>query len=236
MTILPAIDIRGGKCVRLRQGDFQHETVYGDDPVAIALQWEKEGAQALHLVDLDGARVGRPVNIAALRSIAQTVKIPCQAGGGLRSETDLQGLFDFGIKQAVIGTQGCHDQDWLSKMAQRFPHQLLLGLDAKEGQIATDGWLEVSGLSAFGFAVEVSHLPLAGIVYTDIARDGMLSGPNWEGLAEMKKSTRLPVIASGGVSSLEDVRRLRKMELAGCIIGKALYEQTITLREALIPN
>ncbi|MFO0811888.1 MAG: 1-(5-phosphoribosyl)-5-[(5-phosphoribosylamino)methylideneamino]imidazole-4-carboxamide isomerase [Gemmatales bacterium] len=233
VIIYPAIDLRGGRCVRLRQGDYQQETIYGDDPGAMARHWVSEGAQALHLVDLDGAKAGKPSNLEALRSIRQAVNVPLQVGGGLRSETDLATIFELGIDRAILGSRACHDPAWLGLMAKRYPQRLLLGLDAKHGMVATEGWLEVSQVAALVLARQVQDLPLAGIIYTDIAKDGMMAGPNWEGLATMAAATSLLVIASGGVTTADDVRRLRTMHLAGCIIGRALYEKTIILKEVL---
>jgi len=233
VIIYPAIDLRAGQCVRLRQGDFHQETVYGTDPGEMAQHWQNQGAQALHLVDLDGAKAGRPTNLEALRAIRQAVTIPLQVGGGLRTETDLDTIFELGIERAIIGSKACKQPAWLGLMAQRYPRRILLGLDAKNGFVATEGWLEVSSIAALDLAKQVSSLPLAGIIYTDIAKDGMMSGPNWEGLAEMARATTLPVIASGGVTTANDVKRLRQMNLAGCIIGRALYEKTIDLKEVL---
>lgn len=233
MTIYPAIDLRGGRCVRLRQGDFQQETVFGNDPGEMALQWQSQGAQALHLVDLDGAKAGKPTNLEALRSIRQAVTIPLQVGGGLRNEADLNTIFELGINRAILGSKACQDPAWLEQMARRYPQRILLGLDAKAGYVATEGWLEVSSVAALDLAQQVSAFPLAGIIYTDIAKDGMMAGPNWEGLAEMAAATPLPIIASGGVTTADDVRRLRTMNLAGCIIGRALYEKTIDLKEII---
>lgn len=233
MIIYPAIDLRGGRCVRLRQGDFQQETIFGNDPGDMARQWQSQGAQALHLVDLDGAKAGKPTNIEALTSIRRAVTIPLQVGGGLRSEQDLQLIFELGIERAILGSKACQDPAWLEQMARRYPNRILLGLDAKGGMVATEGWLEVSQVAALDLARQVSSYPLAGIIYTDIAKDGMMAGPNWEGLAEMSEATPLPIIASGGVTTADDVRRLRTMQLAGCIIGRALYEKTIDLKEIL---
>jgi phosphoribosylformimino-5-aminoimidazole carboxamide ribotide isomerase len=230
VIIYPAIDLRGGRCVRLRQGDYQQETIYGDDPGAMARQWAGDGAQALHLVDLDGAKAGKPVNIDALRSIRQAVNIPLQVGGGLRSEADLTTIFELGIERAILGSRACQDPAWLGLMAKRYPQRILLGLDAKNGLVATEGWLEVSQVAALDLARQVKDLPLAGIIYTDIAKDGMMAGPSWDGLAAMVAATPLPVIASGGVTTADDVKRLRTMNLAGCIIGRALYEKTIDLK------
>lgn len=219
--------------MRLRQGDYQQETIYGDDPGAMARQWAADGAQALHLVDLDGAKAGKPVNLEALRAIRHAVKIPLQVGGGLRTEADLFTFFELGIERAILGSRACQDPVWLALMAKRYPQRILLGLDAKDGFVATEGWLEVSQVAALDLARQAKDLPLAGIIYTDIAKDGMMAGPSWDGLAAMVAATPLPVIASGGVTTADDVRRLRTMNLAGCIIGRALYEKTIDLKEVI---
>ena len=233
VIIYPAIDLRAGQCVRLRQGDFQQETVYGTDPGEMASHWQSQGAQALHLVDLDGAKAGKPTNLTALRAIRQAVNVPLQVGGGLRTEADLNIIFELGINRAILGSQACKDPAWLGLMAQRYPQQILLGLDAKNGYVATEGWLEVSSVTALNLAKQVTSMPLAGIIYTDIAKDGMMAGPNWDGLDQMSKATPLPIIASGGVTTVADVQRLRTMNLAGCIIGRALYEKTINLKEII---
>jgi len=233
VIIFPAIDIRDQKCVRLRQGDFERETIYSDDPMEMARLWESQGAKALHLVDLDGAKSGKPVNLQAIREITQTVDIPCQVGGGIRNEAAIQTLLQLGISRVILGSAACKDTAWLAAMAQRYPEQIILGIDAKDGFLATEGWLEVLPTSALVLAEKVSHLPLASIIYTDISHDGMLAGPSWQGLADMTKATTLPVIASGGVTTVDDIRRLGKMKLHGCIIGRALYDRTLTLPEAI---
>jgi phosphoribosylformimino-5-aminoimidazole carboxamide ribotide isomerase len=233
MLLLPAIDLRGGRCVRLRQGDYARETVFSDDPGGVARHWVEHGAQALHLVDLDGAKDGRPVNLPAVRAIVEAAGVPCQLGGGLRSEDDLAAAFAAGVRRLIIGTRALKAPDWFGRMAERYPGRLLLGLDARDGRVATEGWLDVSDCSAVELARRWEHLPLAGLVYTDIAKDGMLAGPNLHALAEMTAATRLPVIASGGVTTADDVRAVARLGLAGCIIGRALYEGTVTLEAAL---
>lgn len=233
MIIYPAIDLRAGRCVRLRQGDFQQETIYGSDPGEMAASWQGQGAEALHLVDLDGAKSGRLINLEALRSIRNAVTVPLQLGGGLRSDADLQTIFDIGIERAILGSRACQDKPWLQQMAEKYPNRILLGLDARQGMLATEGWLEVSKIAANDFAASVTSYPLAGIIYTDISKDGMLAGPDWPGLAAMQAAATLPIIASGGVTTADDVRQLRTMKLSGCIIGKALYEKTISLKEIL---
>lgn len=233
MQIWPAIDLRGGKCVRLRQGDYQQETVYGDDPARMARRWVGEGARRLHLVDLDGARDGATVNLSAIEAIVAAVDVPCQLGGGIRDEATIGRLLALGLARLVIGTRALKEPDWFRAMVRQFPDQLALGIDAKEGLVATDGWLETSTTRAIDLARQFDGEPLAAIVYTDIARDGMLQGPNFEAMAEMHEAVSCEVVASGGVASASDVRRLADIGLAGCIVGRAIYEGTLSLGEAL---
>jgi phosphoribosylformimino-5-aminoimidazole carboxamide ribotide isomerase len=233
MQIWPAIDLRGGKCVRLRQGDYDQETIFGDDPAAMARHWVDEGAEYLHLVDLDGARDGKPANLAGVAAILSAVNIPCELGGGIRDEATIAELLDLGLSRLVVGTKALREPDWFRQMCRRFPGQLVLGIDARDGHVATDGWLETSSVRATELAQQFNSEPVAAIVYTDIAVDGMLCGPNLESLAEMRDAVSLPVIASGGVHTAKDVAALARLAVAGCIIGRALYERTIQLRAAL---
>lgn len=233
MQIYPAIDIRGGQCVRLRQGDYGQETVFGRDPAAMARRWVGEGATFLHLVDLDGAKVGQPVNGASVRAIVEAAGVPCQLGGGIRTREHIAEVLGWGVQRVIVGTKALQSAEWLDEMAATFPGKLVLGIDAKEGKVATHGWLEVSQLGALELARRCEALPLAALVYTDIARDGMMQGANVAAMAEMAAAVKLPVIASGGVTSLDDVRALAEAGLAGCIIGRALYEGTLSLHEIL---
>ncbi len=233
MEIWPAIDLRGGKCVRLQQGDYDRETVFGDDPAAMALHWGKLGAQHLHLVDLDGARAGRPANLQSVRAIVEAVDIPCELGGGIRNEETIRELLDLGLSRLVIGTLALREPDWFREMCGKFPGKLVLGIDAREGRVATDGWLETSDVKATELAAQFAGEPIAAVVYTDIATDGMLRGPNLPAMAEMQVAVAWPVIASGGVTAKENVARLAAAGMAGCIIGRALYEGTLTLPDAL---
>jgi phosphoribosylformimino-5-aminoimidazole carboxamide ribotide isomerase len=233
MLIYPAIDLLGGRCVRLRQGDYLRETVFSDDPAAVARRWVDLGAEQLHLVDLDGAKAGRPVNGHVVRKIVEASGVPCQLGGGIRTDDDLSAVVDWGVRWAVLGTRALADPGWLRTAAARFPHRIVLGVDAKEGFVATDGWLNVSRVKAVDLARQVSDAPLAAVVYTDIAKDGMMSGPNFDALAEMQASVPLPVIASGGVCTLDHVMRLVEAGTYGCIIGRALYEGSLHLSDAL---
>jgi phosphoribosylformimino-5-aminoimidazole carboxamide ribotide isomerase len=233
MQIWPAIDLRGGKCVRLRQGDYQRETIYGDDPAEMARRWVDQGATCLHLVDLDGARDGTNANLAAVKQIVAAVQVPCELGGGIRDEGTIERLLGIGLSRLVVGTRALKEPEWFRAVVRRFPGQLALGIDAKGGFVATDGWLETSKTSAVDLAGQFAGEPLAAIIYTDIARDGMLQGPNFEAMAEMNDAVEQEVIASGGVTKAEDVRRLAALGLAGCIVGRALYEETLTLAAAL---
>lgn len=233
MQIWPAIDLRGGKCVRLQQGDYNRETVFGDDPAAMARRWVDEGAQYLHLVDLDGARDGTSANKAAVASILAAVDIPCELGGGVRDEATIKSWLDAGLYRLVIGTKALKEPDWFRTMCRRYPRQLVLGIDARNGRVATDGWLAVSDVAATEMARQYAGEPLAAIVYTDIAKDGMMAGTNLPAMQEMKEAVDVPVIASGGVTNVEDVRQLARMAMAGCIIGRALYEGTLTIADAV---
>lgn len=233
MQIWPAIDLRGGKCVRLRQGDYQRETVYGDDPARMARRWVGEGARCLHLVDLDAARDGASANLAAIEAIVAAVDVPCELGGGIRDEDAIQRLLAMGLARLVIGTRALKQPDWFREMVRKFPEQLALGIDAKGGLVATDGWLATSTTRAVDLARQFDGEPLAAIIYTDIARDGMLEGPNFEAMAEMNAAVACNVVASGGVTTVDDVRRLAELGLAGCIVGRAIYEGTLALGDAL---
>ena len=233
MLILPAIDLRGGKCVRLKQGDYAQETVFGDDPVAVARRWVSEGAKTLHLVDLDGAKAGRPVNGDVIEKIARAAGVPCQLGGGLRTEADIQAAFSWGVARVILGTRALQDPAWVRQMAQTYPNRIVLGLDARDGKVATHGWLETSDTTVLEMARDFAHWPLYAIVYTDIAKDGMMAGPNTAALADLSAAIPVPVIASGGVTTIENVRELLDKNLFGCIIGRALYEGTIDLAAAI---
>ncbi|MEX2286431.1 MAG: 1-(5-phosphoribosyl)-5-[(5-phosphoribosylamino)methylideneamino]imidazole-4-carboxamide isomerase [Planctomycetaceae bacterium] len=241
MQILPAIDLRGGKCVRLRQGDYDQETVFGDDPVAMAKRWVDEGAERLHLVDLDGARAGRPVNHEVVRAIVAAVGVPCQLGGGIRDEAGLRlVLEEIGVDRAIVGTQAFKHPEWFREMATRFPGRVALGLDARDSMVATEGWLDVSSMSAIELARQYADLDLAAVIYTNIANDGMMQGVDRATIDDMVKLTELglPVIASGGVTTLNDIRNLaetsrRHPKLIGAIVGRAIYEGTIRVADAV---
>ncbi len=232
--IIPAIDIRGGQCVRLIQGDYAQETVYGDDPLAMAHQWADEGATRLHIVDLDGARDGQSVNHEIIARIASQLSIPVQVGGGLRTQEALDNLLDAGVQRCVIGTQAAKDTRWAEETFAIYADAVILGIDARDGKVAVSGWQETSQLDAVTFARYMEEAGCMRIIFTDIARDGMLSGPNLEAMQAMAKAVEIPVIASGGVGSAADVTALRALEdLEGVIVGKALYAGKVTLKQLL---
>ncbi|MDX2038552.1 MAG: 1-(5-phosphoribosyl)-5-[(5-phosphoribosylamino)methylideneamino]imidazole-4-carboxamide isomerase [Isosphaeraceae bacterium] len=232
MQVIPAIDLRGGCCVRLRQGDYDQETVFGEDPAAMAARWESEGATRIHLVDLDGAKAGRPVNVDAVKAILAAVQVPCQLGGGIRDEATILAWLEAGVDRVIVGTQALKNPGWFREMADRHPHKLILGLDAKDGNVAVQGWLDVSTVVATTMALQFDDLPLSGIIYTDIARDGTLEGPNLAATEALARRLETPVIASGGVGRLEDVERLARLPIAACIVGRALYDGRFSLRDA----
>jgi phosphoribosylformimino-5-aminoimidazole carboxamide ribotide isomerase len=233
VQIYPAIDLRGGRCVRLRQGDFDRETVFGADPAETARRWVDQGATFLHLVDLDGARLGHPVNGEGVRRIVAAAGVPCQLGGGLRDDDHVAEAFAAGVTRVILGTKALQDVTWCEAVCAKHPGRVVLGLDARGGRLATDGWLHTSDRTALDLARRCAGWPLAAIVYTDIGKDGMLAGPAVESTAELAAATTVPVIASGGVSTLDDVARLAGRGIAGCVIGRALYEGRVELQAAL---
>lgn len=241
MEILPAIDLRGGRCVRLRQGDYAQETIFSDDPAEMARRWEADGATRLHLVDLDGAKAGKPVNVESIRSIVGAIKIPCELGGGLRDEAALRLMLeDVGVERAIIGTQALKQPEWFREMTRLFPGRMALGLDARDGFVATAGWLDVSKTSAIELAHQFVGLDVAAVIYTNIANDGMMQGVDEATIQQMLNlaDLGLPVIASGGVTTLKDVERLTQAArqqplLIGAIVGRAIYEGTINVADAV---
>lgn len=235
MQIWPAIDLLGGKCVRLQQGDYARETVFADDPTLIAARWKEAGTKYLHLVDLDGAKDGSQVNGEVIQRIVQQTGLICQVGGGVRDEATIQRLLQLGLSRVIIGTRALRDPEWFVTMADRYPDRLVLGIDARDGMVATDGWLETSQTPAIELAKTVADRTqnVAAIVYTDIARDGMLSGPNFGQLAEMRNATRIPVVASGGVTTLQDVEQLAEDGTHAAIIGRAIYDGNLALTDVL---
>lgn len=236
MLIIPAIDLKDGACVRLRQGRMDEATVFGNDPLAMATRWVEEGARRLHLVDLNGAFAGEPVNAAAVRAITGAFpELPVQIGGGIRSRDTAARYLDMGVRWVIIGTQAVKDPDFVAALCAEFPGHVIVGIDARDGMVATEGWAEVSAVRAVDLAQRFREAGVSAIVYTDIARDGMLSGVNLEATRELAEQGGIPVIASGGVATLADVQALAAIEqtgICGAITGRAIYEGTLDLRAA----
>ncbi len=236
MIILPAIDLKAGCCVRLEQGRPEKEKVYSGDPADVARNWEQQGAQWLHVVDLDGAFAGEPQNLASLEAIRAAVSIPIQFGGGARTRVLLTSVFDAGADRIVLGTAALESPDFLSEACGSFGEKIAVGIDARDGKVAVRGWNDVTDSDAIAFGNEVAARGAELIIYTDIARDGMLSGPNTDALKKMAEGVSTPIVASGGISSLADVAEVARLapgRIVAMIIGKALYEGAFTLRRAL---
>ncbi len=232
MELWPAIDLRGGKCVRLLQGDYDRETVFGDDPVAMVRRFVDQGAKRLHIVDLDGAKAGQPVQADLIARMVAAAGVPCQLGGGIRSLETARAYAAAGVARLVVGSVAIEQPALLEELATALPGRIVLGLDARDGRVAVRGWLETSPLTAVAVAQRHEGLPLAGIVYTDIATDGMLAGPNLAALEEMIRAVKLPVVASGGIAKAEDLRQVARIGAGGCIVGRALYDGGLSLAEA----
>jgi len=236
MIIFPAIDLKEGLCVRLMQGDPDRVTVYGRDPGAVARRWENEGARWLHVVDLDGAFSQHPKNRDAIQSIVESVSIPVQVGGGIRSIETIEEYLSSGIERVILGTVALRRPELLGQACERYPYRIALGIDAREGRVAIEGWKETTGTDVITLVSRFAGLPLAAVIYTDIHRDGMQSGVNVEATRRLLETTRLPVIASGGVATLADIEALLPLAplgLVGVITGRALYNGTLKLGEAL---
>ena len=231
--VIPAIDIRGGRCVRLLQGDYDRETVYGDDPAAVAREWEAQGAPRLHVVDLDGAREGRPVNRAEVAAVCEAVAIPVEVSGGLRTMDDLEGTAALGAARLQLGSAAVRNPDLVNGAAERFPGMVVVAIDTRAGEALTEGWREGSGADALTLAKEMVARGAPRIMVTDVARDGALEGPNVALAAEFAAALPVPVVASGGVTTADDLRALAETGCEGAIVGKALYEGRFTLADAL---
>lgn len=234
MKLFPAIDIKNGQCVRLRQGNFRDVLVYSDSPLRVAKEWEACGASYIHVVDLDGALVGHSVNEGVIKEIVKNVNIPIQLGGGIRSIKDIEQKLKLGIERVIIGTKAAIDPGFMKEAVSIFgADRIIAGIDAKDGIVAIEGWGRFSHYNAVSLALEMKKAGVKTIVYTDIAKDGMLQGPNLHYTAEMVEETGLNIIASGGISSLKDLETLSEVNVYGAIIGKALYENKISLRKAI---
>lgn len=236
MLIIPAIDIRGGKCVRLFQGDYEKETVYGEDPTAMAQRWIDEGARFLHVVDLDGAREGVPKNMAMIRAIVEKSSVPVQVGGGIREFAAVEHYLSFGVRRVILGTAAYADPHFLREACARWPGRVAVGIDAKVGRVAISGWVRETEVLAVDLARRCQDLGTSAIIYTDILRDGTQKGPNLQATREVARALKIPLIASGGVSTIEDVDALRPLEnegVEGVIVGRALYAGTLNLSQAI---
>lgn len=233
MEILPAIDIRGGACVRLTQGDYDRETKYFDDPVAVATKWAQEGAKILHVVDLDGAKTGTPHIVEVIRNIAKSTHLPIQIGGGIRSAESAKALLNAGATRLIIGTIAIEKPELLSDLVKLFADHIVVSLDAKQNEVVTRGWLRDTGRDLVTTAKSLIEVGVQRIIYTDTVRDGTLTEPNYKVLEQLIKTTKSKIIAAGGVATVNHVKKLKSLGCSGVIIGKALYEKTISLPEAL---
>lgn len=236
MDVIPAIDLLEGRCVRLYQGDYNQAQTFNDDPVAVAQQWADQGATWLHLVDLDGAKTGQPTNHHIIEAIVNAVNIPVQVGGGLRSRETVAALLNLGVKRAILGTVAVENPQLVAELCQEFPEKIVVGIDARDGKVATRGWLETSEVLATELAHQMAQLGASAIIYTDIHRDGTLQGPNKAALREVANVVAIPVIASGGISSVTDLLSLLSLEplgVTGAIVGRALYTGDVDLKEAI---
>jgi len=236
MIVIPAIDLKEGRCVRLEQGLMERDTVFNDNPAAQALEWQRQGAELLHIVDLDGAFAGEPKNRAAIEAIVGAISIPTQLGGGIRDLATVEAYLAIGLSRVILGTAAQRNPELVKEACARFPGRIVVGIDAKNGMVAVQGWAEVTGVTAVELAKKFEGYGVAAIIYTDIARDGMLQGPNLEATRALAEAVSIPVIASGGVSTLKDIENLMAIEqygVTGVITGKAVYTGAIRLAEAI---
>jgi len=236
MLVIPAIDLKEGKCVRLEQGLMDKDTVFNDNPAAQARAWQEQGAEMLHIVDLDGAFAGQPKNRAAIEAIVKAITIPSQLGGGIRDIETIEAYLSLGLSRVIIGTAAQRNPELVKEACARFPGRIVVGIDAKNGMVAVQGWAEVTDITAVDLARKFEGFGVAAIIYTDISRDGMLQGPNLEATRALAEAVSIPIIASGGVSSLQDIRNLMAIEasgVTGVITGKAVYTGAIKLAEAV---
>ncbi len=236
LRIIPAVDIKNGRCVRLTQGKADQETVYSDDPLSMACYWDEQGAQLIHVVDLDGAFDGKPVNAELIKNIIYNSTVDIQVGGGIRNMDTIAGYINAGAYKVILGTIAHQNPNFVKEACEKFPNKIIVGIDARDGNVAIKGWVEISEQKATDLAKSMESLGVAGFIFTDIGRDGMMQGPNLESIQSFAQSTTLPVIASGGVSRLEDLEALQKIEslgIQGVIVGKALYDKRIDYRQAI---
>lgn len=234
--IIPAIDLINGECVRLQQGDYDKKTVFDSNPVAVARRWQDQGASRLHVVDLDGAKAGHPVNVEVIRQIARALDIPVQVGGGIRNLADIKTILDTGVKRVILGTSVIKDPKFAQAALQQYADQIIIGLDAKDGKVAITGWTDVTAIDVYQIAQTMEKFGAKRIIFTDIATDGMLTGPNYASLVALADKVSISIIASGGIATVADIQgiiNLNKQNIEGCIIGKALYTNQFSLSEAI---
>lgn len=233
MRIYPAIDIKDGKCVRLFKGQFSDVTVYGDSPAEMAKKWEAQGGEYIHVVDLDGALKGHGVNADIIKNICSSVNVPVQTGGGIRTMEDIEAKLSCGISRVIIGTKAVSDSEFVKRAIDKYGEKIVIGIDAKDGMVAIEGWEKTSNFTAIEFAEKMVSIGVKTIVYTDIATDGTLAGPNVSAMSEMVKAVNADIIASGGIGSLEHIKSLMPTGVEGVIVGKALYTEKVNLTEAV---
>ncbi|WP_313235360.1 1-(5-phosphoribosyl)-5-[(5-phosphoribosylamino)methylideneamino]imidazole-4-carboxamide isomerase [Sporosarcina ureae] len=233
MILFPAIDIRDGKCVRLIQGDYAQEIIYNDSPTNMAQEWQNQGAEYIHVVDLDGAKTGNSANKQAIEAIAKSVSVPVQVGGGIRNMEIVDSHIENGVARVIIGTAAIQDPEFLKKAVEKYGDKIAVSIDARNGLVATDGWTETSDVKAVDLLQDLAEIGVKTVVYTDIMKDGMLQGPNFEELKIMDDASSIDIIASGGVSTEEDIKKLAAEDMYGAIIGKALYEGNLSLKKLL---
>jgi phosphoribosylformimino-5-aminoimidazole carboxamide ribotide isomerase len=233
MEVIPAVDIKEGKCVRLYQGDYHQEIVFSDNPVDVAMDWKARGAKRLHVIDLDGAAGGEPVNIKVIEAIVNQVGLPVQLGGGIRDEATVAKLLDIGVNRVILGTLAVENPELVKGLCRKYDKAIVVGIDARDGYVATHGWLKGTKIKALELCLQMVDLGVRRIIYTDIKRDGTLTEPDFKAISRMVKVVKLPIIAAGGISKLSHLRKLKEMGVEGAIVGKAIYTGDIDLKEAL---
>lgn len=233
MEVIPAVDVKGGRCVRLYQGDYLKETVFSEDSVDVAITWRAQGARRLHVIDLDGAAGGEPRNIKVIEAIVKRVNLPVQLGGGVRDKATVAKLLDIGVDRLILGTVAVENPELVKSLCRKYGDAIVVGIDARDGYVATHGWVKGTKTKALELALQMAAAGVKRIIYTDIKRDGTLTEPGFEAIAEMVKGVKLPIIAAGGISKLSHLRELKELGVEGAVVGKALYTGDINLREAL---
>jgi phosphoribosylformimino-5-aminoimidazole carboxamide ribotide isomerase len=233
MELIPAVDIKEGRCVRLYQGDYRRETIYSENPVEVALEWKKQGAQRLHVIDLDGAASGKPLNITVIQEIVRRIDLPVQVGGGIRDEATVAMLLDTGVARVILGTAAVENAGLVKSLCEKYGKAIIVGIDARDGLVATNGWVRATEIKALELSLQMVDLGVRRIIYTDIKRDGTLTGPGFESIAKMVGGLNVPVIAAGGISNMDHLKKLKEIGVEGAILGRAIYTGDINLKEAL---